>query len=215
MDKYLFHERFKLKNLGEFRLQVRDRRLPGLLAYYGEDEKKFHIMEIRAELQSYRRTRVDVMELIRQLERKIGKLCTEQITSKREEIKQSHKENTIKKQAVISHDELLNMFKKYYDSKIQEYPDCFARYQEYFTEQQIYKMRVIRNAFCHNEYPDCSEKDSKLGDSFTKILQAVRAENPPENPEKYHHRKVAKKLYTELSNHYEQWFDCLQKLQEK
>lgn len=198
-DKFLYHKQFKLKNLGEFRLQVRDRRLPELLAYYPEDEKEFHIMEIRAELQSYRRERVKVMKLVRELEREIGKLCPDQIIRKR---------NEMEEEKPVKHYILLDLFKDYYESKALKCPGL-AHYKDYFTETQRYKMRLIRNGFCHNQYPDCSETNPRTGNSFQSIVNAVRAEKPPENPEKYHHRKVAERLSAELATHYEQWFACI------
>ena len=69
--KVLFHPECKVKNLGAIRLLACDRRLPSLFAYYSPDEIDISYDEVRAELISYRRSKVEIMKKVHELEKKI------------------------------------------------------------------------------------------------------------------------------------------------
>ncbi len=202
-DKVLYHPQFKLKNLGEFRLQVRDRRLPGLLLYYPEEEKEFHIMEIRAELVDYRRTRVRVMKKVHELEREISACCGRELDELRKKLLENKDEK--RKRTVLYHREIIEIFQRRMENELRKNPVLAARYGEAFTQEKFDQAIELRNAMAHNIYPKRK--------FFPDIVKEVQAESAPENPA--NHRKVAARLYSELEGVYTVWLRCLRDVREE
>ncbi len=206
-EKFLFHKEFKIKNLGEFRLQVRDRRLPGLLLYYPEDEKEIHIMEIRSELSSYRKIRVKAMEKVHKLETHIYSVYQDELDTLREQKHARDDEGKTgkKKKIVLSHRELLNIFRRGCLQAISTGSDI-SRYEPFFTEECVEKTIQMRNALAHNQYPPVIY--------FRSVAQQVQKDPiPTENPTL--HRKVAVRLFDEINHIYDIWHKCLQSLQQE
>ncbi len=183
-DKTLRKEACKIRNLGEFQLQVRDRRLPSLLKYYPDNQEPINADEIRAELASYRRARVNVMKLVHQLEKSIIQCC-----------------------GSIAEDAIPDDLKKDFGGRHGEYLYALYRRSQKlskdFDKQGFINVRLIRNALSHNQYPDV--------EAFSKIQQAVRAEDTPQNPTL--HRKVAERFFDEMESIYKPWLSFLKQQQ--
>lgn len=185
-DKILFHPECKIRNLGELRLLVRDKRLPSLMNYYPQHEKIINQAEISAELVSYRRAKVKAMALVHKLENEIMQNCeTIEKNSVPAEFKPEFGEGR--------HGEFL--YALYQLSKTenrQNQPDSFDM-------SRFNKARLLRNALSHNEYPETC--------AFAHVAQSVNLDKIPENPAK--HRKIAERLLAEMERLYEPWLTFL------
>jgi len=180
--KKLFHPACKIRKLGELRFLARDKRLPTLLEYYPQNETEINQAEIRAELNDYRRARVEIMQEVHALEGEINRVCN----SPEKGIVPIDREDFFGK---ARHGEYL-------------YHLCRFRADSGKTDFKMDDFRkalLIRNAFAHSEYPKTED--------FPEIIKAVRLEAIPENPAR--NREIALKLAEELKRLYQPWFDFL------
>lgn len=188
-DKILFHPECKIRNLGELRLLVRDKRLPSLMNYYPKHEKIINQAEISAELVSYRRAKVKAMALVHELENEIMQNCeTIEKNSVPTEFKPAFGEGR-------HGDFLYALYQLSKTENRRNQPDSFDM-------SCFNKARLLRNALSHNEYPETG--------TFAHVAQSVNLDKIPENPAK--HRKIAERLLAETERLYEPWLTFLKQL---
>jgi hypothetical protein len=196
-SRFLRHPRCKISNLGELGLLVRDRRLATLLKYYPEAETVIDQAEIRAELTSYRRVRVQVMELVHTLEHAVWIAVGSAIGN---DIAEGDRAVFGKDQP--RHGKLLYQLQECWRTQ----PNAeFTAYADVFGADRFYHARLIRNAAAHNEYPD-----ARL---FREVVEAIAAEPVPKNPDMRRH--VAERLYEALDRIYKPWLAFLNEVAEK
>ena len=178
--KKLFHPDCKIRKLGELRLLARDKRLPSLLEYYPAEETEINQAEIRAELNDYRRARIDIMRAVHTLEKKISSVCG------------------LPEKGSVPIDREAFFGKARHGEYL--YHLCVANSDKIgFKQEDFYKALLIRNAFAHSEYPKT--------EYFPEIVAAIRSEAIPENPAL--NRNIALRLAEELKRLYQPWLDFL------
>lgn len=202
----LYHPSCKIRDLGGLSVLVRDRRLVGLLGAYGGyyplSETQLHHDEIRAELASYRRTRVKIMALIHGLERAIiqtlGTIPERKLALKDSTLNEEQRAQL--KQSLVEfgegrHGDLLWAL-------YQQTQAVHARGAG-FSVAAFRQFRLIRNAFAHNQYPEAED--------FPDLATRVRLEPTPDNPAL--HRKVAVRFAEHMERLCQPWFNYLQNSQ--
>lgn len=190
VQRALVHPACKVRDWGGLTLLVRDRRLVRLLVeaggYYAMGETELHHEEIRAELASYRRTRVKLMQLVHQLEQAISQTLGVIPVRSLAQV-QAYSEF-----GAGRHGDLL--------FALHQVQQQAAPQQLGFELAAFNQFRLIRNAFAHNQYP--------LATEFPRVVAALQREAIPANPA--NHRKVAQRLYAELERLSRAWFKYLQ-----
>jgi hypothetical protein len=178
----LRHPACKIRNLGELGLLARDKRLSSLLRYYPATEAAIDQAEIRAELASYRRTRVQIMQMLHVLEPAIvavaGNLAPPEIPPEEQCIFGTGR-----------HGKLLRQLREVWRA------DAGDPTVDAFVEANFRRALDLRNAVAHNTYPDI--------ESFPEIAAAVAAEPLPDNPANPRH--VARRLLGALERIYHPW----------
>lgn len=190
-DKALFHPACKIRNLGELGLLVRDRRLPSLLAYYLPAETEIHHAEIRAELNSYRRAKVRIMELVHGLERSILEVLGN--VPKRDKAQEAASKQHFGKGR--HGDFLYALHNHAQQTGVAQAAD--------FSPAHFKRTLLIRNAFSHSQYPEVAQ--------FIDVAAQVQQEAVPDNPA--NHRKVAERLLTVMQTLYDPWLEYLRQQQ--
>jgi hypothetical protein len=124
-QKVIFQPNLKIKNYGDFRRFLKDRRLHELLAYVTNERIERSILE--KELEEYERTRIRIFKTIMDFEKKV---CTNYAT------------------------ELLSV-EENADAHTSRYEKILKAYVLGSGDNQvdIEKLKIIRNKFYHNEYP--------------------------------------------------------------
>ena len=190
-SRCLVHPECKIKNLGELRLLVLDRRLPTLLDYYPPDESIIDQAEIRAELSSYRRCRVKVMALIHKLENAVARtnmqISRDSIPRELKDIFGGGRHSGI----------LFAIYRHF-----QENSYSSTGQEDTFGLERFRKAVNLRNSFAHNQYPPA--------DLYPMVVRQVQMETTPMNPA--NNRKVAERLVGLLSELYRPWLDYLSSL---
>ncbi|TXH67608.1 MAG: hypothetical protein E6Q85_09360 [Thiothrix sp.] len=190
LARALVHPACKLRDWGSLRVLVRDRRLQGLLVenggYYPDLELELHHEEIRAELLSYQRVRVQLMQRVHKLETRISQKLGAIPKRDAAEFKQNPE---------FGGGRYGDFLQALYQHQQQQ-----AAHLAGFELAAFNQFRLIRNAFAHNQYP--------LATEFPQLVQAVRAEPVPVNPA--NHRKVAERLYAQLEGLSRAWLRYLQ-----
>lgn len=120
LEKTIYQNEIKIKNIGDFRRFVKDRRLGNLLAHF--DEKRLARKIVEDELDIYDRMRIGIFEHILKFEAAMMKAFPDIDLSDKEKM----------------HNTLLNK--------------CFDYFGD--VEDLKVKMKAIRNAFAHNQFPN-------------------------------------------------------------
>ena len=183
-NKQLLHPHCKIRDIGEMTLLAKDLRLPSLFAYYKDDETELNHAEIHAELNSYRRAKVVVMDKIHELEHSINSFFSSVPERTKLEL-----ENSQQLFGKGRHGDFLFQLMTYYRDIHSTAPD------KEFTDESIKRSLLIRNAFSHNTYPDVEQ--------FQQVAAKVHTEISPENPA--NNRKIAERLQEELEELYRPW----------
>jgi hypothetical protein len=182
----LRHPTCKVRNLGELGLLVRDKRLPSLLCYYPQPETAIDQAEIRAELASYRRVRVQIMELIHVLEPAIQAAAGHEVPAALPPADG----------AILGagrHGKLLRQLRDIWRA------DTADTAVDAFADHAFRRALELRNAIAHNAYPATAY--------FPEIVSAIAAEAIPDNPSAPRH--IAKKLLAAMIDLYRPWLDFL------
>lgn len=133
----IFDDTLKIKNAGNFRKLLKDRRLNNLFFYFEQTAEQLvvlHRMVLENELRVYDRTRLQVLPLIAEFEKALYDSCTEE-----ERPRLMNGEN-------MHHRFFLEMYREKYQ------PD-------WDLQSEAWLLRV-RNAFSHNQFPHL------VGDQF-------------------------------------------------
>lgn len=116
--KTILREQIKIKNYGDFRALMKDRRISSLLPYLSENPIDFDAL--KKELELYEKARIEILQTVHNFESKAIRL---------KGLKMQEGNN------FISHDEIMAAIAG-------------------FDPLKISKMKKLRNAFCHSQYPD-------------------------------------------------------------
>ena len=189
-DRTLRHPSCKVRNLGEFGLLVRDKRLPSLLLYYPASETVIDQAEIRAELISYRRMRVEIMEMVHELELSIVKITNGAAVG---DVPKS-KQDTFGKgcHGKLLH-ELHQLWSRTETGKAESFDAAFG----YDRFRQALE---LRNAIAHNQYPHPR--------FFDEVTAAMASEPVPNSPKD--HRRIAERLRRVMKDLYAPWLAFLE-----
>jgi hypothetical protein len=130
--KTIFQNALKIKNYGDFRRFLKDRRLPNLMQYL--EDSRIERVELEKELEAYQKVRIEIFQLVRNFE----ETALSQIPNLKEQImnyRGMDKEN--QRKHPHEHNQILMAY--------------FAYVQEEDKTQTVVN---LRNAFAHNQYPD-------------------------------------------------------------
>lgn len=131
LGKTIIQEKLKVKNYGDFRRFMKDRRLPGLFEWIEQNEIERELIE--KELEEYDNVRLEVANLVYGFET----LVCNRYRAYFEEIMAARKPGKM----CISNAEILEKF--------------YTEYPDFGVENNL--IRCLRNAFSHNQYPPKDE----------------------------------------------------------
>jgi len=210
-DRSIFHDSITVRNVGILRLVVRDRRMSTLLPYYPERDNSLHVLEIQAELQSYRRSRVKLMSVIHTFEIQLHKLLGEVPMKSSARVGafyfgdiKKNRDGTI---TTGRHGDFL--FATHRLFKDQKLINNTEDNDVLFTPDTVLLAREVRNAFAHNQYVDLSD-DTKAALAQSVVDQVEIDQSSKPNPAR--NRKVAQRLLALTTNHYQTWSDTIVQL---
>jgi hypothetical protein len=133
-QKIVFQNALKIKNYGDFRRFLKDRRLPDLMPYL--TDKRIEREQLEKELVMYQKVRIQVFKLVRAFE----ETALEEIEGLRTQI-MNYRNGHTNAQGNIPHE---------HNQILMAY---FAHVGEADQTDAVVK---LRNAFAHNEYPEFS-----------------------------------------------------------
>lgn len=190
-QRLLVHPACKVRNLGELRLLARDKRLPSLLDYYPPGQTELDQGEVRAELASYRRARVEVMKRVHRLENALHRRL-----GGNPELDPQQLANWVGRER---HAQALLAVSTLFGSNPVPVGAAEAIPAEAFSRERFQQALEIRNAFSHNRYAEAA--------LFPGCIAAVARDPIPANPTL--HRKVAERLLAVLDELYAPWLRLL------
>lgn len=153
IDRTIFQTRIKVKNYGDFRRFLKDRRLNNLMFYF--DDAMVDRIHIEREIDEYDRNRIKIFELVRAFEDKVVKRWPEMA-----KLRPAKGEPSL-------HQQILD---KYFSAQP-------------LHKNQAERMRNLRNSYFHNEFPDFAlfpelrhMEDKSLSARILKIAQNTYGE---------------------------------------